>query len=328
MLRIFAPQRIVPFLLAVAVWLPAQAFGQWYAGLDFMLPIRSTSSDTVFQRSQVELLDDDGVPTGEVNVGSTTLLKANDLDVDFAAAGRITVGVRGDVIGIEGSYLVTDEWTGAASVFDVEGMLASPFSLTGAPANPLVDYNLSAVVSLDSQLQSAELHLTPTLYRGPNGNAFFLCGMRFLALDESLTYTTSNAVNDIRIVTDVTNRMIGPQLGAVVESPLPGGALGIRLKGALAYNSVDKDTNFNGIPGAGTAGGASLVGELGIEYLLFPTPNVGVRLGYNLLVLSDVALATDNFEPNLLVLQSGQANVFTDSTILYQAPYIGVVIVR
>ena len=263
-----------------------------------------------------------------MNVGSTVLLSANDVELDFAAAGRLTVGVHGEAIGIEGSYFASDQWTGSASVFDSDAMLASPFTMVGSEANPLVDYNTSAVVYQESRLQSAELHLTPTLYRGPNGNGFLLCGMRVLALDELMTYSSSNAVGDIDVVADVSNRLIGPQLGTIVEAPCPWGALGLKLKGALLYDSVDKTTDFNGIPGAGTDGGASLLGELGIEYLVFPTPNVAIRMGYNLLVLSDVALATDNFESNLLVLQSGQANVNTDSTVLYQAPYIGVVLVR
>jgi len=313
-------------LLGLAACLPATARGQWYGALDFLLPIRSVSSETVFQRDQVDVVVNN-VVTG-VDVGSTTMLGANDLDLEYAAAGRLTLGFRGEDMGVEASYLLTDEWTGTASVFDINGMLASPFSLVGDPANAAVDFNTSAVVAQESQLQSAEIHLTPTLYRGPNGNGFLLCGIRAVTLDESMTYATSNAVNDIDILTDVSNQLIGPQIGAIVESPLPWGALGIRAKGALMYDSVDKATDFNGLPGTGTDGGASLLGELGIEYLLFPAPNVAVRMGYNLLVLSDVALATDNFESNLLVLQSGQANVHTDSTVVYQAPYIGLLLIR
>ena len=62
-----------------------------------------------------------------------------------------------------------------------------------------------------------------------------------------------------------------------------------------------------------------------IQLSVLPRPNFSVELGYQLLAVTDVALATSNLERNLAVLDSGFANVQTDRAVAYHSPYVGVV---
>ena len=53
--------------------------------------------------------------------------------------------------------------------------------------------------------------------------------------------------------------------------------------------------------------------------------HVAVNIGYQVFVLSDVAIATDNFETNATALMTGPTDIrLTDVT--YQQPYLGVTI--
>ncbi len=301
---------------------PAQA--QWYAGVDFMVPTRNSTSNTIFQRGQ----------TSTARVSSEVLLgEQRDLDLHFAAAGRVTVGNRSGIFGLEGSYMATTDWTHTASVFDGSGRLVSPFSLVGATLNLDVDNNTSAVVDYTTQLNTAEFNLTQRVYVGGNGSASLLYGARYMSIEESLNYASSNA-NPLNLLITTDNQLVGPQLGVLIESPLGGGTLNLAFKSALAYNTIDKTTVFDGTLGAtvftGTLGqgsdtDASLMSEIDVHYIFFPTANLSVRLGYQFLGATDVALATKNFERNLSVVTSGLANVQSDSGVAYHSPYVGVI---
>lgn len=309
-------KRILAILLPALFCISSSASAQWYVGVDFMLPTRNAGADTVFQRNQT------GLP---VRVGNQPVLSEKDLELDFAPAGRITFGNRSGIFGIDGSYMFTDEWSETASVFDVGGQLASPFTNIGTAPNPVFDNNTSAVISYDTELSSADFNLTQRIYSGWNGDATLLYGARYLTIDEAFLYTSSNAGFDHSILTTTENRMIGPQLGALLETPFRGGMFSFAFKVSMAYNSVDKTTLFDGTFGQGGDSSASMISEVGVNCMFFPVRNVSIRIGYHLLAATDVALATSNFERNLAVLGSGFANVQTDRGVAYHSPYIGAV---
>ena len=119
--------------------------------------------------------------------------------------------------------------------------------------------------------------------------------------------------------------MIGPQIGLNAWTPVPGGRLSLNLAGAYAFNEVEVSEVYTG-PGFGGGGfarartqrEASLVGELGIEYLLQMTPNAGLRVGFEVLGLSDVGLATN---------ATAFSNRLTDK-VVYTQPYFGFLFVH
>jgi hypothetical protein len=313
-------------VLSSLVCSATQTSAQWYAAVDFVTPIRIDSSGTVFQREEAEVIIGN-VPTGDYVVAAEPLLDGGDLGLDFTSAGRLTLGWRGEEFGIEGSYLRTDEWNAAATAFDPAGRMASPFSQVGADVNPLVDDNFSASVACASDLESAELHLTRVIYSDTLTDVMLLCGVRYMSIRESLVFRQQSGVASYEVLTGVDNFLLGPQLGVASQSPLPGGLLSIATKGALTANSIDKDTDFNGIAGQGVDTAAALIGELEVAYNFAPADNVVIRAGYQLVGVSDVALATDNFETSPTVLSSGQAYV-QRAGLAYHAPFVGVVFVR
>lgn len=313
----------IALLLGLVTGAPSSACAQWYASFDFGAPFRFDKSEQVFQRNQV-------VDGGITRVGTSTLLDADDLDQDLLAAGRITVGNRSGIYGVEGSYLNTGEWEESASVFDATGM-ASPFTASGAVVNPAVDNNVSVVVDYTTQMESAELHFTHRVYSGPNGDASLFYGARYLGIDETLSYAADQdliapATNSIAI--DVNSRMIGPQLGTLIESPLDFGTVNYTFKFALARNEADKSTWYNGTAGNGAGDGVALIGELDVNGSFAITRNLFLRLGYQLLAITHTALATDNFGTNLAVLGSGTANVQMDRGLIYHGPYFGLLFVH
>jgi len=308
-------------LFIVIASAPSTVRAQWYASFDFVASFRSDNSQRVFQRNQVN----DGAVD---RVGSVILLSADDLELDFLAGGRIIAGNRSGIFGVEGSYMNTGEWHERASVFDSSGM-ASPFTPVGAVVVPAVDNNTSVVVNYATRMESAEIHLAQRFHSGPNGDASLLYGVRYLGIDESLSYDSLTAVptsNSIAI--DVNNRLIGPQVGTLIETPLDGGTVNYTFKFALAHHKVDKSTWFNATAGNGDDDGVALIGEFDVNGSFSITPSLHLRLGYQLLAITDTALATDNFETNLAVLNSGTADVRMNRGLIYHGPYIGVMFVH
>ena len=308
----------------VAAQVVAPACAQWYAAVDFVMPTRSDFSPPVLARNQV-------VSGGETRVGSQTLLSGDDLPLDFVAGGRIVVGNRAGILGAEGSYMRTDNWHETASAFDSGAMLASPFTAVGALVDPTLDNNSSIVADYETQLESAEVHLAHRVYSGSNGDLSLLYGARYLGIDESLRYLAIQngpPVNTNSLAIGVDNRLIGPQIGALIESPLYSGSVNFVFKTALAYHDTNKTTVFNGAVAQGSDQGAALVGEFDVNASFFITPRLHLRLGYQLLAITDVALATDNFESDTTVLNSGAANIKMKRGLIYHGPYIGLVLVR
>ena len=313
---------IVRLLLAtiiLGVSLPAESHAQLYGSADFAVPTRTVSSDNVFARNQT-VVTVMGVNT--VSVGTASRLA---LDFDFAAAGRFTVGHQADEFGIEGTYITTDELFATGRVMDAAGTIASPFSQVGAVVSTALDNNMQIDVGYLTELQSLEANLTQLFYSGPNGEATLLYGVRAMSIDERFNYEATNAggVNTLEVLRD--NRLIGPQLGIRAWTPLPDGQLHIHFAGTLAYNDIQGSSVT---VGPGFAGGgetiddsrrqASLIGKLGIEYGLQITPHAALRIGFEVLGLTDVGLAAN--PPQF-------TDRFTDD-VIYTQPYVGVVLVR
>ena len=313
---------LTAFILSAS--LPAVSHAQWYGSADFLVPTRTLSSNNVFARNQLEVLDMamPPAPTGDVIVGTDSRLS---LDLGFAAAGRFTVGKRAGEFGFEATYLTTDEFTTQGEVFDAGSVTASPFTFVGALADTGLDYNSQIFAGYTTELQSIKLSLTQLVYADSNGEATLLYGVRAFAIDETFLWSGINTGGNNTVDSLRKNRMIGPQIGLNAWTPVPGGRLSLNLAGAYAFNEVEVSEVYTG-PGFGGGGfarartqrEASLVGELGIEYLLQMTPNAGLRVGFEVLGLSDVGLATN---------ATAFSNRLTDK-VVYTQPYFGFLFVH
>lgn len=299
---------------------PSLACADWYGSVDFMVPTRGVTDENVFQRNifEVEVTlptpPPDPLPPPIFQVGTDTLLS---LDFDFVAGGRATVGFQTESYGVEGSWLVTDEWTAMASVSDPGGMLASPFTLPGSTPSAMFDNNTMASVAYHTKLESAELSLTHPVYYS-NGEGVWKFGVRVLRLDEEFQYTSTNAVMTNTLLSNTDNLIIGPQIGFRGQTWAPGGAIALSASGFLGYNNINWTSDFNGTATTSNINEASLGGDASIEYLFAPHPNVFVRIGYQVLGIGSVGLA-----PNDPMINNNQ----TDG-VVYSLPYFGVVVIR
>jgi hypothetical protein len=320
----------IAILLAVAVVttsLVTVSNAQWYGSFDAMAVTRNLPSSPVFQRNQVDVIIPPAIKgdpaTTETRVGSETVLSANNLDLDFITGGRLTVGNRSGVIGIEGSYMLTDDWTESAFAIDPGG-LASPFTPVGELVNATFDNNSTAMITYSTRMQAAEVNLAHRAYSGWNGEASVLYGVKSVWIDESMRYMSTNAMmsNDEKV--NVDNWLIGPQLGILIEAPFPGGMLDLTFKVAVTNHSVDKtvvSTGMTTLNLSGSDSGAALVSDIGINGSFFITENLLFRLGYHVLSLSDVALATDNLEN--LAFPPPIVSFGKDRGLIYQSLYLG-----
>jgi len=305
------------FRLAVAIivaFVPSVTFAQWYGSVDFMLPTRGATDENVFQGGIFEVLDAMGAPTGAFEVGTVNQLS---LDLDFVASRRATIGFQSEGFGVEGSYLVTDQWNAIASVSDAAGLLASPFTSPGSVPNPLVDNNTFASVAYQTKLESAQLNLT-FAYAGPEEALMLKLGVRALWLNEEFQYSSTNPVMVNSLVSNTTNQIIGPQIGVRGQAWVRGGIISLNVSGLLGYNDIDRMSVFNGVTTLTSSKQASLVGDASIEYLLPLHPNVAVRIGYQVLGIGRVGLAANDPMIN---------NNHTED-VVYSMPYFGVVVVR
>lgn len=313
---------LTAFALSCIACLPATGFAQWYAATDFVPMGRYDTSSTVFQRMETAAVtNSSGVVTTPRMVGSSSALVASNLELPFTLAGRATVGARfGDGgFGIEGSYLLSDTWRSAAEVFDANALLASPFTPVGNQPNPLLDDNTAVTLSYRSVLQSVEAHFTQLVHSGADGEATLLAGIRAMSIDERLGYLSTNATQTNDILATTENRLIGPQFGVLARTPVPGGYLNARGKGAFLWNAIEDSITVNGVvESAHFAKGAAL-GEAGIDYCYYPTPNLAVKLGYQVLGLTDVGLATENLA---LTTASG----IKTRAVFYHGPCFGLVL--
>jgi hypothetical protein len=307
--------RAIAILIATLLTTAQSAQAQWEFGADFLLPTRHTRSNVTFARNQA---------AGAA--GTVARLDEDDLELDLTAGGRITVSNRTGMFGLQGSYVGTTEWNEVATVFDPAGGLASPFTPVGGVLNPNFDNNTSIVVDYTTELHTADINLTQMVYSGMNGTVFLLYGGRYMSLEESLNYSSDNAVLDHNLLTTTDNRAFGPQLGVAIEAPLGASLLNLSFKSALGYNTVDKTTNLDGVLGTGTDQDATFMSEIDVHCVLTPVQYVAVRVGWQFLSATDMALATDNFERNLTVLGSGVANVRSDRKVFYHTPYVGLVV--
>lgn len=271
------------------------------------------------------------------------VLSTAGFNADFQSGVRALVGVQwNDHVRLEGSYFGSYTWSDLASVnnqdlndLDGIGNLFSPFTGFGNPADPAVDFNTTAVIEYTSRLNNAELNLRHRLLVPPGHfEASALLGVRYMNINESFGYLTANeggTINQMNVET--SNDLIGIQLGLLGQWLLtPWYWLDWEIKGAVAHNSASQNTVAE-LAGDFLADGrdedtTSFIGETSVVLNYQFRPSLTLRVGYQAIWVTGLALADQNFETSLPSLFLGPARLDHSSDTVYHGFNIGLVFAR
>ena len=292
-----------------------------------------------------------------------SVLRADDVDFGHMPGGRLLIGRRFGDFGLEGSWLWTDTWSGDASVSSGNGDLVGPFVSEGALLNrhTYIEHIPTSTVLLDqdslqpaiehlntfsqiehrSKLRTGDLSMTARLMESSISTVTFLGGFRYADLEESFGYNSTRSTVPVGIVPTVNspsqsiqtrNRLFGPQIGLAIDSGIREKLiLNLSAKTTLAYNEVDRDLSWSpdvtdptlNVFTSSRDSTASFLGEFSMKGTLYLTTNLSIHAGYEVLVLSDVALAPDNFERNINALNLGSSLINANSRVAFGSPVFG-----
>jgi hypothetical protein len=333
--------------------------GRWYASAEYLLwwfkasPLPAPLLTTTANPS--------ATPTAAFNDPDTTVLLGNqNLGTGAHQGARVTAGLWLDdrrQIAVEGSYFVTASKTTVRSVASDgspgSAVLAVPFfdGDAGAESSFVIAspgaFAGSAVLSLTSRLQGADLLGAVQACGSDNWHFEVLAGFRFLELTENLTYATastglSDPNTDLVLNTvdqfDTRNIFYGFQAGARAEYRFGNFDVGASVKLAMGDMLQRADLNgsavtnfFNGpaggpftgvptqtLPGSGTfvqpsnQGRVSrdqfaVVPEVGVKIGCQLTPRLRVYAGYDFLYLSNVLRPGEQIDRGINFSQTVQS---------------------
>ncbi len=284
-------------------------------------------------------------PIAALDVPGNVVLSANQAYPDFRAGGMARVGrMFTPLWGIEYAYLGTSAWNGDAAVRDqtanVEGgfgNLFSPFGQFGADPVAGFDHNDFVSIRGRSQLDSHEMSLRQRL-RMPaeplQVSVFY--GLRYINLDEQFGYYSESQVPlpggaSQSVGVRATNDLFGVQLGTLLEWHVdPRWWVDARLSAGLYRNRATQTTVYEqtgGLPADNLLSSSNEHGSIGAEVSVAAAyavlENLTIRVGYHFLWLDRVALATENFETNPVLLQNGPGQLDVAGTIMYHGPFLG-----
>ena len=171
-----------------------------------------------------------------------------------------------------------------------------------------------------SRIYSAEANL-----RYSGGGLFsLLAGFRYVDLHEQLTATLQDSALSPFITSNTDNHMYGAQIGAEMGMPIGKFHLaGIAKAGAFS-NQADL-TLYGGDEGTavgGVKGQLAFLGEVDLIGSYCITDNIAVRLGYQAMWLSGVAVAVDQLDmSNGPTPPAWHPN--TQSSLFYHGAFLG-----
>jgi len=278
----------------------------------------------------------------DLSVDSDTGEDMSARDANLGHGLGFTVSVRNDTSDGEqliGSFSYFGSWDGSDKLVSADEDI-DPVSELQSDDDDFTDAYLHSI-SYESRLLGAELSKTMQL-SNPSANAFY--GVSFLSLDEEFEWHSqdnaagntpgTNGYGQYNIETD--NRLIGLVAGINAErkigakSTLLGSLkLGVYANRAKQTSHMENDVDLvapdigDGSKKEWKAAGL-LQGRVGIEFT--PKQNMQVRVGYQALYLSNVALAPDQitFGGELAgsALDSRLSKLDTDHILLH-GPYLG-----
>lgn len=292
------------------------------------------------------------IETEEFTVGPNAL-DSGSVSQDFVGGGRVSLGYRFEGLLVGGSFLVSESAESAAAVDSLLGRLASPLLPAGTVTERTVSsqdirgpgpfpaptvttttagtdqLSTHAAVFYESELTTGDLYAAMDVYSGRRGNIAILGGARYLNINEAFQISSRNdlaARADETTNTVVENRMIGPQMGLQVRAPLGGfGIFRFDYKSAFMFNDLEKTVSIDGgATASASVSDSSFVNELNFQAELRITRHLAAHFGVQLLAVSDLALASDNFHPRFDGIDATEVQPLDDANVLYSSPYFGI----
>ena len=207
-----------------------------------------------------------------------------------------------------------------------------------------LDFNELASVSYTSELDNAELNVRRRVVMPENchlcAEMSCLVGLRYMKVLESFGYDTQSPLPDpdgTQNTVDVRtgNDLFGVQLGALAQFMVENRAwIDFEIKGALFMNQADSRIRGQ-IQGADVLLNndqdvTSFLGDLSLQFNYQFAPAWTIRAGYNVMWLTGLALASENFSNNATLMVDGNAiaNLYHDGNVVYHGPNIGLIWAR
>jgi hypothetical protein len=274
-------------------------------------------------------------------------LSTGNFGWDMQMGGKAIVGCTIDECWqLEGQYMEIATSNNNASVRSTTtptgavGNLQTPFGNFGAAPITGVDNNFFGSVHYTDSMQNGELILRRQMPTAPGRLTMsVLCGVRYTGVREEMEFDTlSNApapvgaANNYHVHTD--NEMVGGELGALFEFYIENRWwLDFEFKGIIYNNQAKVITNYTFVTGTGTGAftntdqetHTSYAEDLTVSMVYRWSPHVATRLGYQAIIMQDVALAPENLPTNSTI-QFGPVEVNHNQTMIYQGPVAGLLI--
>ncbi len=248
----------------------------------------------------------------------------------FRLTGRYDVG---PLSVLEVTYSAVYDMDGSATVVDPNPTIVGgvpigdlftvyttfgtvPNGVTGAQV--LTEQSLSNSLDFDSDLQTAEIS-----YRrywcgwSPRVTGTLLAGFRYTRLSEDLAFSTRSQANgNFAAITEADNDLAGFQFGGDMWVTVRQGIrMGVEGKTGIYHNRYEVSNYFTGaaLPSEHLADvQVSNLTEARFMVVADVLPSVSLKAGYEVLYMSELALASDNFNTNSPFVNGGRQAAFND----------------
>jgi len=275
--------------------------------------------DGWYARGEAFLLQRDRAPRTAISAdvdftgAATVLLTTDNLHFGYEPGTRLTLGRQFGCNRIELSYFGLHDFSASAQVTSADapsGTLQSAWAGFASPAtiDPFDGADLHRI-TYGSRLHSAEINLRHQAEPASCLASTWLVGVRYLKVSEDFAFFSS--VNDWMgngpaygtYAVTTNNDLLGGQLGTeLVWSCTPRLSLGATAKGALLGSAAKKVAVFETVmpppaaPYFRTEAGASghtlaSIVETGLFTEVQLTPRISARAGYDVILVSGLALA-------------------------------------
>lgn len=246
--------------------------------------------------------------------GQNTLLSTGDLSFRYEPGVRLTLGTQVESCGAwrwcdawEATYLGVFDWNASASVFGennlaASGVLGFNWNVGSGADEFHADYQ--------AELHSIELNCVKSCCLDCCRQIDFLCGFRFLTLQEDFALTAVDSQTGTGAYTVSTkNYLYGVQMGGRLRRHWGLWAAEFRGTAGLFVNDAQQRQHISDYPDGfplrgpsrGSGQSAAMLSELSVTLTRHLTDHWSLRGGYDAMGIGGLALAPDqldfNFDP-------------------------------
>ena len=278
------------------------------------------------------------------------VLGTHALDFTNQPGLRLLAGRRfNDCFAVEANFLGLLQWDETRTARDstvnsqgTTGNLFSPFTNFGSPPQVGLDFNNFASIRILSQFNTGELNLRQRLNTPPSiMQVSALYGFRYLNVHERLEYRTQSlspvptgSANAVDVVTK--NSLFGLQIGGMIDFRIePRCWINFEAKAIMLHNDAGQQTQYTvgpiGAPGttingARAQGQMAFAGDLAATAVWKFTPAIVGRVGYQGILVDGLALASDNFTRNALLMTTAPTDLAHNGHLAFHGPFTGVTV--